>query len=137
MGKKDGGGKDVKIQELAHQAGLTTHTIRFYEKERLLDSRHVRREANNYRNYTDEAIERLHLIKKFQGVGCSLAELKDILQDHDTNARTNQEVMDWICHKIHEIEGKKDELDQMLGTLHRMLDYRRALVQDRQEATTL
>jgi MerR family transcriptional regulator, copper efflux regulator len=127
----------VKIQELAQQTGLTAYTIRFYEKEGLLDRRHVRREANNYRNYSDEAIERLKLVKKFQGVGCSLAELKNVLQDHDTQARTNREVMDWICHKIREVEGRKDELEQMLATLHRMLDYRRTLMNDPQEVTAL
>jgi len=127
----------VKIQELADQTGVTAHTIRFYEKEGLLDRRQVRRDANNYRNYTNEAIERLKLIKKFQGVGCSLAELKDILQDRDTNTRTNQEVMDWIRHKMREIEGRKDELDQMLGTLQRMLDYRKTLTHDPQETNAL
>jgi MerR family transcriptional regulator, copper efflux regulator len=125
---------DVKIQVLAQQTGLTAYTIRFYEKEGLLDSRHVHREANNYRTYSDEAIERLKLVKKFQGVGCSLAELRDILQDHDTQARTNREVMDWIVHKMQEIEGRKDELDQMLATLHRMLDHRRTLMNDPQQA---
>ncbi|WP_256992535.1 MerR family transcriptional regulator [Paenibacillus sp. XY044] len=63
----------MKIQELADKMGLTIHTIRFYEKEGLLDDRHVRRESNNYRNYSDEAVERLKLIKKFQSIGCSLA----------------------------------------------------------------
>jgi MerR family transcriptional regulator, copper efflux regulator len=127
----------VKIQELAEQAGLTAYTIRFYEKEGLLDRRHVHREANNYRNYSDEAIERLKLVKKFQGVGCSLAELKDILQDHDTHARTNREVIEWICQKMQEIERRKDELDQMLGTLHRMLEYRLALAHEPQTANAL
>jgi DNA-binding transcriptional MerR regulator len=128
---------DVKIQELAEQTGLTAYTIRFYEKEGLLDRRHVHREDNNYRNYSDEAIERLKLVKKFQGVGCSLAELKDILQDHDTHARSNQEVMEWICQKMREIERRKDELDQMLGTLRSMLEYRLALTHDPQKANTL
>lgn len=127
----------MKIQELAEQTGLSTHTIRFYEKEGLLDGRHVRREANNYRNYSDEATERLRLIKKFQGVGCSLAELKGILRDRDTNARTNQEVIAWICQKMHEIERKKDELDQMLGTLRWMLEYRMALMNDPRKANEL
>jgi DNA-binding transcriptional MerR regulator len=118
---------DVKIQEVADQTGFTVHTIRFYEKEGLLDRRHVQREANNYRNYSDEAIERLNLIKKFQGIGFSLAEMKDILQDRDTHTRTNQEVIEWICQKIEELEWKKHEMDQMLDTLHRMVEFRQAL----------
>jgi MerR family transcriptional regulator, copper efflux regulator len=127
----------MKIQELAEKTGLTVYTIRFYEKECLLDSRHVRREENNYRNYSDEAIERLKLVKKFQGVGCSLAEVKEILQDHDANTRTNQQVIEWICRKISEIERKKDEYDEILGTLNWMLEYRVALMNDPQKTHSL
>ncbi|ACT00143.1 MerR family transcriptional regulator [Paenibacillus sp. JDR-2] len=127
----------MKIQELADLMGLTPHTIRFYEKEGLLDSRHIQREKNNYRNYSDEAIGRLKLIKKFQGIGCSLAELKTILQDYDTNARTNQEVIEWILQKINEIERKKDEYDHMLVTLNWMLTYRKLLTEDPQEAEAM
>ncbi|MEK3722892.1 MerR family transcriptional regulator [Paenibacillus sp. FSL H8-0034] len=127
----------MKIQELGDLMGLTPHTIRFYEKEGLLDSRHIQREKNNYRNYSDEAIERLKLIKKFQGIGCSLAELKTILQDHDTNARTNQEVIEWILQKINEIERRKDEYDHMLVTLNWMLTYRKLLNEDPQQAEAM
>lgn len=127
----------MKIQELGDLMGLTPHTIRFYEKEGLLDSRHIQREKNNYRNYSNEAIERLKLIKKFQGIGCSIAELKTVLQDHDTNERTNQEVIEWILQKINEIERKKDEYDHMLVTLNWMLTYRKLLIEDPQQAEAM
>lgn len=121
------GGIYMKIRELAEKTGLTVYTLRFYENEGLLNSRHVQRDENNYRNYSDEAIERLKLIKKFQGIGCSLEELKEVFKDHDENMITNQQVIDWICQKISEIQRKKDEYDQMLVTLNRMLEYRMAL----------
>ncbi len=41
----------VKINDLAKKIGLTAPTIRFYEQEGLLDTRHVRRGENNYRDY--------------------------------------------------------------------------------------
>lgn len=102
-----------------------------------MDSRHVVREENNYRNYSDEAIERLKFVKKFQGVGCSLVEIKEILQDRDTNTLSNQQVIEWIRHKISEIERKKDEYDQILDTLNWMLEYRMALKNDPQKADSL
>jgi MerR family copper efflux transcriptional regulator len=120
----------MKIQELADKMGLTIHTIRFYEKEGLLDGRHVRREGNNYRNYSEEAIERLKLIRKFKSIGCSLDELKEALQDHDTNAHTNQQIIEWIRGKKQEIKQKKEEYDQMLDTLNKMLEYRILLMDD-------
>ncbi|MNI24816.1 Mercuric resistance operon regulatory protein [compost metagenome] len=124
----------MKIQELADKMGLTIHTIRFYEKEGLLDERHVRRESNNYRNYSEEAIQRLKLIKKFQSIGCSLAELKEALQDHDTNTKTNLQIIEWIQGKKQEIERKKEEYDHMLVTLNWMLEYRTLLMDDPQKA---
>ncbi|KWX78528.1 MerR family transcriptional regulator [Paenibacillus riograndensis] len=124
----------MKIQELADKMGLTIHTIRFYEKEGLLDDRHVRRESNNYRNYSEEAVGRLKLIKKFQSIGCSLSELKEVLQDHDANAHTNLQIIDWIRGKKKEIESKKKEYDQMLDTLNKMLEYRTLLMDDPQKA---
>lgn len=76
----------------------------------------------------------MKLIKKFQSIGCSLAELKEALQDHDTNARTNLQIIDWIQGKKKEIELKKEEYDQMLDTLNKMLEYRTLLMDDPQQA---
>jgi MerR family transcriptional regulator, copper efflux regulator len=126
----------MKVHELAEKSGLTAHTIRFYEKEGLLDSRHVRRDANNYRNYTETAIERLGFIKKFQGIGCSIAELKEVLHDKDVHARTNREVISWIRQKIAEVERKKEENDLILATLNRMLEYRTKSGRNRRRGPT-
>jgi len=118
----------LKINELSKLTGLTAHTIRYYEKESLLDDRHIKREANNYRNYSDDTIERLRLIKKFQNIGCTLTELKDVLYSVDNNMRTNQEIIIWIKNKITEVENKQNEYNQMLKTLNSMLRHRTNLV---------
>ncbi|TCM96942.1 DNA-binding transcriptional MerR regulator [Paenibacillus sp. BK033] len=127
----------MKIQELAEKMGLSVHAVRFYEKEGLLDSRHVRREKNNYRAYTGEAIERLRLIRKFQGLGCSLAELKELFQDQDANAKTHQQMIEWMELKKDEIERKKAEYDQVLETLDWMIEYRKALMKDPEKAEAM
>ena len=117
----------MKINELAKLTGLTAHTIRYYEKEGLLDDRHIKREANNYRNYSDETINRLKLIKKFQNIGCTLTELKDVLYSVDNNVRSNNEIIDWIRSKITEVENKQKEYKLMLKTLNTMLEHRTSL----------
>jgi MerR family copper efflux transcriptional regulator len=114
----------MKINELASKTELSTHTIRFYEKEGLLDERHVIRTTNNYREYNDDALERLKLIKKFQGIDCSLTEIKRILHDKENNLSSDKDVAKWIQHKIKDVEVKKREYDQMLLTLGKMLKYR-------------
>jgi DNA-binding transcriptional MerR regulator len=127
----------MKIKELAEKTGLTAYTIRYYEKESLLDSRHFQRDENNYRNYNEKAIERLKLIKTFQSVGYSLAELKEVFQERDTHSPTNLEAIEWIRQKIFEIERKKDEYDQIIGKLNWMLEYKLALVNDPQKANSM
>ncbi|WEG14583.1 MerR family transcriptional regulator [Pullulanibacillus sp. KACC 23026] len=127
----------MKIKELAEMTRLTTYTIRYYEKEGLLDSRHFQRDENNYRNYNEKAIERLKLIKKFQSVGCSLNELKEIFQERDAHSSTSLEAIEWIRQKIREIERKKNEYDQIIGKLNWMLEYKLALVNDPQRATAM
>lgn len=127
----------MKIKELAEKTGLTVYTIRYYEKEGLLDCRHFQRDENNYRNYNEKAIERLKLIKKFQGVGCSLAELKEIFQERDTNARTNIEIIEWIRQKINEIERKKVEYDQIITKLNWMLEYKIKQMNDPQKTNSM
>jgi len=72
----------MKIHELAQRTGLTAPTLRFYEKDGLLDTRYVRREANNYRDYCQEAVELLQMLKKFQAAGFTLAEFKALIQAH-------------------------------------------------------
>jgi len=83
--------------------------------------------------YSEEAIERLKLVKKFQGIGCSIAELKEVLQDHDTQRSTREQIIEWIRNKMSEIERKKEEYDHMLETLNKMLEYRMALTNDPQK----
>ena len=68
----------MKINELAKKTGLTAPTIRFYETVGLLDSRHVRRGDNNYRDYCEEAVEQLLVIKEVQAAGFTLAEFKEL-----------------------------------------------------------
>ena len=48
------------IREVCEKTGLTAHTLRYYEKEKLLPS--VGRSAGGFRQYTDEDMETLGMI---------------------------------------------------------------------------
>ena len=127
----------MKINELAEKTGLSAPTIRFYEQEGLLDERYVHRQENNYRNYSEEAVAHITMIKKFQAVGFSLSELKDVFHEHDSNRLTLVQVVELLTQKIEEIEHKQDEFKRILQTLHGMLAIKMALMNDRQDTNTL
>ena len=53
----------MRIHETAAVTGLTIDAIRYYERQHLLDERHIMRQPNGYRSYTPAAIERLQHLK--------------------------------------------------------------------------
>ena len=64
------------ISALAQKTGLTVHTIRFYEKKGLLPARFCQRGDNHYRQYSEEAIERVAAIKTLHSAGFTLSEAR-------------------------------------------------------------
>jgi MerR family copper efflux transcriptional regulator len=118
----------MKIHELAQRTGLTPPTIRFYEKEGLLDARHVQRGENNYRDYCEEAVDHLLMVKKVQAVGFTLAELKEVIQAEEANDLPLSKKIGLLNQKMQEIEKKKDELVQVQTHLARMLANKMALM---------
>lgn len=111
----------MKIHELAQKTGLTAPTIRFYEQEGLLDARHVQRGENNYRDYCEETVKHLLLLKKLQAVGFTLAEFKELVQPDETNELTQQKKVRFLRQKIEEIDRKQAELEQIHADLAGML----------------
>lgn len=67
----------LTIGELARQIGLRTSTLRYYEKEGLLEPS-GRTEAG-YRLYEPVAVDTVRLIRRAQRLGFSLAEIRTLL----------------------------------------------------------
>ncbi len=112
----------MKIHELAQKTGLNPPTIRYYEKEGLLDSRHVERRDNNYRDYTEEAIEHLLLIKRVQTAGFTLREIKAIMKEEEGDKLELPRAIEFLRKKMKEMDLRRRELEQSQSLLARMLD---------------
>jgi DNA-binding transcriptional MerR regulator len=74
---KEGGGRGLRIGELARRSGVPAHTIRFYEARGVLPR--PPREANGYRAYGREAVDILRFVRQAAGLGLSLAEIREIV----------------------------------------------------------
>lgn len=118
----------MKIHEVAQLTGLTLPALRFYEREGLLATHHVRREANNYRDYCQEAVEFLQMLKKFQAAGFTLAEFKALIQANRAEALSLPKIVELLHQKIKEIASKQAELEQVQTYLAQMLAYKMALM---------
>jgi DNA-binding transcriptional MerR regulator len=66
------------IGDVAERTGMSAPTIRYYENIGLLAA--PPRSATGYRRYSDTTVEELRFIKKAQGLGFSLDEIREILK---------------------------------------------------------
>ncbi|MBO0781740.1 MAG: MerR family transcriptional regulator [Ktedonobacteraceae bacterium] len=104
----------MKINELAKKTGLTAPTIRFYEKEGLLGARYVRRLDNNYREYCEEAVEHLLMIKEVQAAGFTLAEFKELDEACEASDElVTEKAAAFLRRKLAEIGEKRAELERV------------------------
>ncbi len=98
----------LRIGEVAARAGVNPKTLRFYESMGLLPA--PSREGNGYRRYSAETVEILSFVKQAQGLGFTLAEIKEIL-----SIRRRGEVP--CVHVRSLLQAKAAELDQKLADL--------------------
>ena len=104
-------GERLFIGKVAKQAGTNAKTIRYYEAIGLLTK--PQRGENRYRLYPKEVVELLYFIRKAQGLGLRLSEIKEIVitdtlpvpDDKRTPKLTVLPVADMLGEAIHRIHN--------------------------------
>ncbi|MEE9120471.1 MAG: MerR family DNA-binding transcriptional regulator [Syntrophobacteria bacterium] len=92
----------MRIGELAKKVGITTQAIRYCERIGLLGK--PARTPSGYRVYGQEAVDFLGFVKKAQGLGFNLQEIKT------TGRRPCGYVAEQTQKKLQEVEKKIREL---------------------------
>jgi MerR family copper efflux transcriptional regulator len=108
--------KPLTIGQVASRAGIGVETVRFYERQGLLEE--PARKDSGYRQYPKEAVARLRFIGKAKELGFTLKEIKELLSLRLDPTTSCADVKRRAEEKIADIEAK-------IATLQRM---RRALV---------
>ena len=94
--------------ELARLAGVSTDTLRHYERKGVLPR--PTRAANGYRRYPPEALARVRLVRRALAVGFTLAELAAILRARDGGRAPCREVRALAAQKLAQVEARLEEL---------------------------
>lgn len=112
----------MRIGEIAKLSALSVDTIRFYEKRGLLDPQLVRRNQNNYRDYSEACLERLMLIKQAKRLGFTLTEIQEWIRDFESNRLTLEEKQYILGRKVRQIDRRIEDLIKMKSYLASKLD---------------
>lgn len=105
----ESGRREMRIGELAEEAGVTTQTIRYYERRGLL--REPSRSTSGYREYDRAAQRRLQFVLRAKDLGFSLGEIGDLLDLHVRPGRTPDDVRELALQKVARVERKLRELE--------------------------
>ena len=107
----------MKIGELAEKTGMASSAIRYYEQSGLLPK--AERGANGYREYADAAVERLRRIQMAQGLGFSLDAIRSVFAAGNEGLSKDE--------LLHRLDGRLEEIDQLMGTLREQQQHLQAL----------
>ncbi len=101
--------------KLAHEAGVHSETIRFYEKRGLLPT--PDRNGAGYREYPPGIVRQVRFIKRAQGLGFTLTEVQELLA-LKANRRGGSGAVKALAHeKLTLIELKVRDLKRMKTAL--------------------
>jgi len=107
--------KPLTIGKVAQKAGVGVETVRFYERQGLLEE--PDRKESGYRQYQEDVVARLRFIKRAKELGFSLKEIKELLALRVDPATTCREVKERAQAKIADIDGKIRSLLRMKEAL--------------------
>ena len=96
------------IKDLATLSGLSTDTIRFYEKRELLHPSF--RGDNNYRYYDENILKRIIFIKRCRSLDLSLNEIERLIELEQNPQQSCHEVNNMIDLHIQQTTDKIKEL---------------------------
>ncbi|MEW6296489.1 MAG: heavy metal-responsive transcriptional regulator [Thermodesulfobacteriota bacterium] len=109
----------LTIGEVAKQAGVHIETLRYYERQGLVER--PPRSVSNYRLYTGDIVQRLRFIKHAQALGFSLQEIKELLSLRAAPTARCADVRLRAEAKITEIEAKMRALEAMKKALIKLV----------------
>ena len=106
------------IGKVAKQAGVGIETIRFYERQGLIEE--PPRTESGYREYPGESVARLHFIKRGKELGFSLSEIKELLSLRRDKHATKADIKKRTLEKIENVKRKRKDLTRILGALEHL-----------------
>ena len=105
----------LTIGKVAKESGVGIETVRFYEREGLLEQ--PARKLSGYRQYDPEAIARLRFIKQAQRLGFTLREIRELLALKLDPKATRKHVKDRAVAKVADIDQRIADLKRMKKAL--------------------
>jgi MerR family mercuric resistance operon transcriptional regulator len=110
--------RPLTIGLVARRAGVGVETVRFYERQGLIEE--PPRRLSGYREYDDEVVTRLGFIRRAKELGFTLKEIKELLSLRRDPSTPAADVKRRAKAKITDIDAKIATLQTMKKALERL-----------------
>src|SRR6266700_3707613 len=107
------------IGKLAALAEVSTDTLRYYEREGLIEP--TNRSGSGYRLYDKDSARRIHFIKQAQHCGFTLTEIRELLVLRSCDAACCGDVRKRAIEKKLQLEHKIRTMKSMSKALDRLI----------------
>ncbi len=108
----------LTIGKVARSAGLAIDTVRYYEREGLLQK--PARTPSGYRQYPPDAVKRLQFIRQAKELGFTLSEIRELLTLKVAPGKSCADVRAHAEAKIADIEQRIAQLGRMKRALAKL-----------------
>ena len=105
--------------ELARLAGVSTDTLRHYERKGVLPV--AGRLNNGYRKYPPDSLDRVRLVRRALAVGFTLDELAQFLKARDRGQAPCREVRALAEEKLADLERRLEEMMSLRGEMRAII----------------
>ena len=110
----------MQISEVAQKFGLTTDTLRYYEREGLIGP--IAKGKNGIRNYTEEDIKRIQFVKCMRSAGLEINFLKRYIQLFEGGDKTVKERREILEKQRKILKEKLDAMQEAYNRLNYKID---------------
>lgn len=109
----------MRSGELAAAAGVNVQTLRYYERRGLLPE--PQRSPGGYRDYDEDAVALLRIVKAAQRLGFTLDEVAELI---DTGRRRHPtpDLQERARGKLTEVQNRIDDLTRIREGLVQVID---------------
>ncbi|MDD9797475.1 MerR family transcriptional regulator [Priestia megaterium] len=108
------------IQQIASMTGLSTHTLRYYEKIGLI--KNVQRDQTGYRQYTDVDLAWIQFLIRLRVTGMPMLKMKqfsDLRQKGESTITARKELLEEhyndVLGKIEELELNSHKIEEKIA----------------------
>ena len=103
----------MRIGELCAKTGLSKETVRYYERQGLLENIPQPNRSNNYKVYSAVDLQRLNMIKHAKMLGFTLSEISEVLAVWVDDKFTAEQKRDSLQRKLPQLEEKEAALIEL------------------------